>query len=151
MPSTLRFSETTPAGGIVNRGYIQTRLQAVWGFGGVVVTTLLFASLHVPSAVQDHGWAPPLLFRLVQTGLAGFVLGYLYWWTGSVLPPVALHGLRNFTMLSLIQHLSGVTAARMLATQVPFQLLWLLGEAGLMLLICQPVFGKRRSWSGIVI
>jgi membrane protease YdiL (CAAX protease family) len=130
---------------IVDRGYIQTRLQAAWGFSGVVVTTLLFASLHAPSAVHDYGWSPKVPFRLVQTGFGGFMLGYLYWWTGSVLPTILVHGLRNFVTLSLTQHLSGVAAARMLVSQPPFQLLWLLGEVGLMLCVCQPVFGKRKS------
>ncbi|MGD2143046.1 MAG: CPBP family intramembrane metalloprotease [Anaerolineae bacterium] len=132
---------------IVDRGYIQTRLQAAWGFSGVVVTTLLFASLHMPSALHDYGWAPRILFRFVQTGLAGFMLGYLYWWTGSVLPTIAVHGLRNFLMLTVTQHLSGVTATRLLGSQMPFQLLWLVGEVGLMLFVCRPVFGRRRSLS----
>jgi membrane protease YdiL (CAAX protease family) len=129
---------------VVNRGYIQTRLQDGWGLGGVVVTTLLFASLHMPSALYDYGPAPTVLFRFAQTGLTGFMLGYLYWWTGSMLPPLAVHGLRNFTMLSLTHHLSGVSAVHILASQVPFQLLWLVGEVGLMIFVCRLVFGKRR-------
>jgi membrane protease YdiL (CAAX protease family) len=128
---------------IVNRGYIQTRLQAAWGFSGVVVTTLLFASLHLPCALHDYGWAPTVLFRFVQTGLTGFMLGYIYWWTGSVLPTIALHGLRNFTMLSLTHHLSGVSVSRVLVSQIPFQLLWLVGELAAILFICRLVFGKR--------
>jgi membrane protease YdiL (CAAX protease family) len=132
---------------IVNRGYIQTRLQAAWGFPGLVITTLLFASLHLPSALHDYGWAPAALFRFVQTALAGFMLGYLYWWTGSVLPTIALHGLRNLSMLSVTQHLSGITATRLLVSQMPFQLLWLLGEVGLMLSVCRPVFGRRTHCS----
>jgi membrane protease YdiL (CAAX protease family) len=132
---------------IVNRGYIQTRLQAVQGFWGVVVTTLLFASLHMPSALGDYGWTPAVLLRFVETSLAGFMLGYLYWWTGSVWPTILVHGLRNFATLSLIQHLSGITATRMLITKAPFQLLWLVGEMGLMLCVCRPVFGSKMSWS----
>ena len=38
----------------VNRGYIQTRLQAAWGFWGVIVATLLFATMHIPSALLDY-------------------------------------------------------------------------------------------------
>ncbi|MGD8245340.1 MAG: CPBP family intramembrane metalloprotease, partial [Anaerolineae bacterium] len=107
---------------IVSRGYIQTRLQAVWGFAGVVAATLFFASLHLPSALHDFGWRPEVVYRLVQTGLGGFMLSYLYWWTGSVLPTIVVHGLRNFTMLSLAHHLSGVAPARLRSTQMPFQL-----------------------------
>jgi membrane protease YdiL (CAAX protease family) len=132
---------------IVNRGYTQTRLQAAWGFPGVVITALLFASLHVPSALQDYGWGPEVLYRFGQTGLASLMLGYLYRWTGSVLPTIALHGLRNFTMISLPYYVSGVTAARLLVSQIPFQLLWLVGEVSLMLLVCRPVFGERGSLS----
>lgn len=44
---------------VVSRGYIQTRLQAAWGFRGVVVATLLFATLHLPSAFLDLGYDLP--------------------------------------------------------------------------------------------
>jgi membrane protease YdiL (CAAX protease family) len=129
---------------IVNRGYIQTRLQATWGFSGVVGATLLFASLHVPSALHNGGGGPRVLYRFMQTGLAGLVLGTLYWWTGSVWPPIALHGLRNFTMITLAHHLSGLTATQMELRQIPFQLLWLMGQAALMPFACQAVLGHRR-------
>lgn len=128
---------------IVNRGYVQTRLQDAWGFRGVVVTALLFASLHLPSALYDHGWASTVLFRFVQTGLAGFMLGYAYWRTGSVLVTIALHGLRNFFLVSLILRLSGTSVVEMQASQMPFQLLWLMGEVGLMVLVSRVLFGSR--------
>ena len=132
---------------IVDRGYIQTRLQGAWGFSGVIVTSLLFASLHLPSALHAYGWTPTVLFRFVQTGLGGFMLGFLYWWTDSVLPPITVHGLRNFLALSVPLYLSGITANRLLASQVPFQLSWLVGEVALMLLVCRPIFGERRAMS----
>jgi membrane protease YdiL (CAAX protease family) len=129
----------------VNRGLIQARLQGAWGVSGVVVTTLLFASPHLPSALHDYGWAPAVLFRFVQTGLVGFVLGYLYWWTGSVLPAIALHGLRNCMMLSVTHNLSDADATGMLPSQMLVQLAWWAGQVGMMLLACRLVFGESRS------
>jgi len=129
---------------IVSRGYIQTRLQVVWGFWGVIIATLLFASLHLPSAFLDHGYdLPAALFRFAQTGLSGFMLGYVYWQTGSVPTTIALHGLRNLA-LSVSMHLSGVTAAQMFASQIAFQFLWLVGQVGLVMLVCRAFFGSRQ-------
>ncbi len=129
---------------IVSRGYIQTRLQEAWGFRGVIVSVLLFASLHLPSAFLDFNYdLPTALFYFAQVGLAGFMLGYVYWRTGSVLTTIALHGLRNFAW-SVGLRLGDVTAAQMHASQMGFQLLWLAGQVGLMLLICQALFGGSR-------
>jgi len=130
---------------IVSRGYIQTRLQVVWGFWGVIIVTLLFASLHLPSAFLDYGYdLPAALFRFAQTGPSGFMLGYVYWQTGSVPTTIALHGLRNFA-LSVSMHLSGVTAAQMSASQISFQFLWLVGQVGLVLLVCRTLFESKRE------
>jgi len=130
---------------VVNRGYIQTRLQAVWGFWGVIVATLLFASLHLPSAFLDFGYdLSTALAYFVLTGLAGFMLGYVYWRTGSVLTTIAIHGLRNFAW-GVSLRLGGVTAARMHVSQTAFQLLWLLAQVGLMLLLCRALFSEPRS------
>jgi len=130
---------------IVSRGYIQTRLQVVWGFWGVIIATLLFASLHLPSAFLDFGYdLPTALLHFVQVGLSGFMLGYVYWRTGSVLTTIALHGLRNFTW-SVSLRLGDVTAAQMHASQMLFQLLWLAGQVGLMLLICRAIFGDEKE------
>jgi membrane protease YdiL (CAAX protease family) len=120
---------------IVSRGYIQTRLQRAWGLWGVAAATLLFATLHLPSALTDDTLAGAA-FRFLQTGLSGFALSYLYWKTGSVLPTILLHGLRNFVG-SLAAHLSGLSYAQVIAVQVPFQLLWSVGEVGLMILACR--------------
>lgn len=129
----------------VSRGYIQTRFEEAWGFRGVPLATLLFASLHLPSALHDHGWTPAAVVRLMQVGLAGFMLGCLYWWTRSVLITIALHGLRNFLTLSLIVHLTGLTGIEMQATQTGFQLVWLLAEVGLMMLACWALFGRSAA------
>jgi hypothetical protein len=131
---------------IVTRGYIQTRLQRAWGLWGVAAAALLFALLHLPSALAD-GALPEAALRFFQTGLSGFVLSYLYWKTGSVLPAILLHGLRNFAG-SLVSHLSGLSYAQVIAVQVPFQLLWSVGEVGLMVLACQLVRASAQSSLG---
>jgi len=130
---------------VVSRGYIQTRLQEAWSFWGVIVATLFFASLHLPSAFLDYGGdLSRISFRFAQTGLSGFMLGYVYWRAGSVLPTVALHGLRNFAG-SIASQLGGVVLAQMLIRQEPFQFLWLVGQVGLMLCICRLISGKRAK------
>jgi membrane protease YdiL (CAAX protease family) len=120
---------------IVSRGYIQTRLQKAWGLWGVVMNTLLFATLHLPSALTAST-LPEVAFRFLQTGLSGFVLSYLYWKSGSVLVTILLHGLRN-TAASLVSYLSGLSFAQVIAAQVPFQLLWSAGEVVLMIFACR--------------
>ena len=80
-----------------NRGYIQNRLQAAWGFPGMIVASLLFATLHIPSSlIEYNNDLLKALFRFMEVGLAGFVLGYVYWKTRSVLICIAIHGLNNF-------------------------------------------------------
>jgi membrane protease YdiL (CAAX protease family) len=130
---------------VVSRGYIQTRLQETWGFWGVIVATFLFASLHLPSAFLNYGGALTwVFFRFAQTGLSGFLMGYVYWRAGSILPTVVLHGLRNFAG-SIISHLSGVIVAQIVVRQISFQFLWLIGQVGLMLFICRLLFSKRAK------
>jgi membrane protease YdiL (CAAX protease family) len=114
---------------IVSRRYIQTCLQRAWGLWGVAAATLLFATLHFPFALTDDVLAGAA-FRFLQTGLSGLALNYLYWKAGSVLSTILLHGLNNFAG-SLASHLRGLSYAQVIAVQMPFQLLWLAGEVGL--------------------
>lgn len=127
---------------IVSRGYIQTRLQEAWGIPGVLVATVLFASLHLPSALHDHGRTATALVRFVQVGLGGFIIGYVYWRAGSVLVTIALHGLRNFVGLSLVLYLGDVSVVDVQASRAGFQLLWLVAEVGLIMLVCEALFGS---------
>jgi len=128
---------------VVSRGYIQTRLQEAWGVWGVLVAALLFASLHIPSVLLAFRCdLSAVLFRFVQTGLAGFLLGYVYWRTGSVLTPIAFHGLGNFA-LSLSLRMTGSTETALLAVQRPLQLLWMGGQVALMLFLSQGLFGEE--------
>jgi membrane protease YdiL (CAAX protease family) len=129
---------------IVSRGYVQTRLQEAWGFWGVIVASLLFSSLHLPSAFLDFGYdIPTALFHFVQVGLVGFMLGYVYWQTGSVLTAIVLHGLRNFAWAVSLR-LGNITPAQMHVSQMSFQFLWLVGQVGLMLFVCRALFGSNR-------
>lgn len=126
---------------VVNRGYIQTRLQSAWGFSGVVVATALFATLHLPSALLNLGPEPQaILFRFVQAGLGGFVFGYVYWRTGSALTTIVVHGLNNFSF-SLSQQLSGLTGWQVITNGMALQLVWLIGQVGLVLVLCDVLFG----------
>ncbi|HEY75332.1 MAG TPA: CPBP family intramembrane metalloprotease [Thermoflexia bacterium] len=125
---------------IVSRGYVQTRLQEAWGLWGVAAAALLFASLHVPSALLASACdAPTALYRFVQTGLAGFLLGYVYWRTGSVLASIAVHGLGNFA-LGVSLWMTGLTETHLLAAHRPLQLLWMGGQVGVALLLSRALF-----------
>jgi membrane protease YdiL (CAAX protease family) len=128
---------------VLNRGYIQTRLQAAWGFWGIVVTALLFAAMHVPSALldYDHDWWKTLL-RFMQSGVAGFALGYVYWRARSVLTTIAIHGLNNFAT-GIFLLLTGLTTQEMLFDQPAVQLPWLVGQAGLTMLLARALFHRR--------
>jgi membrane protease YdiL (CAAX protease family) len=127
---------------VVNRGYIQTRLQTSWGCWGVIVTTLLFASMHIPSALLDYGNPyPRVILRFLEAGLTGFVLSYLYWYTGSVVTTIAVHGMNNFAA-SLLFVFTGVTHQQLFFNQTSFQLPWLVAQAGMVLLLSR-IFRKK--------
>lgn len=129
----------------LNRGYIQTRLQARWGFWGMVVTALLFASVHIPSAALDYdNDVVRILLRFAQTGLVGFVLGYIYWQSGSLITTIAVHGLNNF-VLSLIYVTGGVSPQELIFSQAPFHFAWLIVQVGLTALVCRFLFRDRHK------
>jgi membrane protease YdiL (CAAX protease family) len=94
----------------VNRGYIQTRLQLVWDFRGMIFASFLFAFIHIPSALLDcHCDIYEVLLRLVQTGLSGLFWGYLYWRIRSVLTTIVVYGLNNFTITGIFPLFSNIT------------------------------------------
>jgi len=127
---------------IVNRGFIQTRLQATWGFWGVVIATVLFVSLHIPSSVLHLRPDPAaLVFRLLQVGLVGFLLAFVYWRTESVVPTIAIHGLSNVSY-SLSQQLSGRTGLEIVTTQIPIQFLWVIVQVGFVLWVADRLFPR---------
>jgi membrane protease YdiL (CAAX protease family) len=127
---------------IVNRGFIQTRLQASWGFSGVLIATIMFVSLHIPSAVKLMSPDPAaLVFRLLQVGLVGFLVAFVYWRTESVVPTIAIHGLSNVSY-SLSQQLSGQTGLEIITTQIPIQFLWLVVQVGFVLWVADRFFPR---------
>jgi membrane protease YdiL (CAAX protease family) len=127
----------------VNRGYIQTRLQASWGFWGVFVTSLLFAAMHIPSTLLDYDNDDlQASLRFLETGLAGFALGFVYWRTRSVLTTIAIHGLNNFASSPLFL-LGGVAHQQLSFNQLVFQLPRMIGQILIMLLLCRILFKER--------
>ena len=131
---------------IINRGYIQTRLQEAWGFWGVIVTTLLFAVMHVPSALLDNeNGIERGVIRFLETGLAGFAFGYVYWRTRSVLTVIAIHGFNNFATTGIYPVLAGISSQQVTWFQSIFQLVWLVGQVGLVLLLSRYFFKSKSS------
>jgi membrane protease YdiL (CAAX protease family) len=111
------------------RGYIQTRLQEAWGFRGVVLSTLMFASLHLPSAVLEFAYAPRgVLLHLLEMTVRGFTLAIIYWRTRSTPTTIAVHGLRNVAF-TIAAATAGLTAGEMHLIQPGAQLLWRAAEA----------------------
>jgi len=81
----------------VSRGYIQTRLQEAWGFLGVVLSALMFATLHIPSAMFEFKYnLQMVLLNFLEMFVPGFMLSFIYWKTRSTLTTIAVHGFRNF-------------------------------------------------------
>ena len=91
------------------------RAERRWLFGGLVANTgqaLAFALLHArnPSVT-------PL--ALLNVGLAGAVLGWLYWGEGGVFGCWTFHALWNFTLAALALPVSGLAfAPPLLATGI---------------------------------
>ncbi len=73
------------------RGLLFRLARGRWGVaGGVVITALFFGVAH---------WEPWSLFGLVGLGA---LLALLYHWTGSLLAPMAAHGVHNAVSLTLM-------------------------------------------------
>lgn len=133
---------------IASRGYIQTRLQAVWGFWGVVVASLMFGSLHVPSGVLIHGFgAADAVLHFVRMSLGGLILGLVYWRTGTVVTTIVVHGLRNFAM-SLSMRLWDSGAAYLHSFRGLDQTAWLMVELALTWFLCRMLFPTQAERAG---
>jgi membrane protease YdiL (CAAX protease family) len=63
------------------RGVLQPRLGLLW-------TTTIFGAVHVPFSVRLIPWT-------IFAWLMGLVLGLLFDWSGSLVPPVVAHALIN--------------------------------------------------------
>jgi membrane protease YdiL (CAAX protease family) len=127
----------------VNRGYIQTRFQDAWGFWGVIIVSLLFAIMHIPSVLLDHdNNLLEAVLCFVETGLTGFAFGYVYWRVGSVITTILIHGLNNIAT-SLLFLFYGITHRQLFFDQTHIQLPWLIGQVGLTLLFCRILFKEN--------
>jgi membrane protease YdiL (CAAX protease family) len=94
------------------RGPAAARRWLVCGLLANAGQSLAFASMH---AANPN--ATPL--ALLNIGLAGAVLGWLYWSTGGLLGPWTFHALWNFTLAGLALPVSGMTMGRpILATGI---------------------------------
>ncbi len=81
------------------RGFLQQFLEKHWKdiTRAILVTALLFAMIHM-----NPYW-------FIQIYFLGILLGFLAWKTGSVLPPLILHGMNNggamlFSFTNLEEH-----------------------------------------------
>jgi membrane protease YdiL (CAAX protease family) len=76
---------------ILFRGFLQKFLEEAWRdiTRAVLVTSLFFALIHF-----NPYW-------IIQIYLLGLMLGYLAWYTGSIIPPIILHILNNAYALTL--------------------------------------------------
>jgi uncharacterized protein len=82
-----------PAEEYLFRGVIQGRLRQSFGApGAIVLASLLFGSLHLGNFVGSP--ATVLAWTLLITGV-GVILGVLYERTGTLVVPIAVHGIYN--------------------------------------------------------
>lgn len=69
---------------VLFRGFIQdiliAKLRPKWG---IIVAAVFFGAFHI---------IPP---QAVNAACVGLILGYIYWKTGSLLPPILIHGANN--------------------------------------------------------
>jgi len=128
---------------LVCRGYIQTRIQASFGFVGVMITSLLFGILHIPSAFIDfHGEFSDVILRFFETTFGGFILGFLYWKSRSVFSTITVHGLRNFVS-GIVYIISGVSTQELFVHYPMFLMFWLVVQGLLVMWLCVRIFQTR--------
>lgn len=136
---------------IASRGYIQNRLQEAWGFIGVIVAAVMFASLHVPSAILEFNYdLEMVVLNSLQMFIPGFVLSLIYWKTRSALTTTAVHGLRNF-VFSIALLFSGLDAREMHLARPGIQILWRTMELLLALLMLRVLFSGGDTSKGNIV
>ena len=76
---------------ILFRGFLQKFLEESWKdiTRAILITSLFFALIHF-----NPYW-------IIQIYFLGLVLGYLAWYTGSIIPPIILHTFNNAYALTL--------------------------------------------------
>lgn len=82
---------------VLFRGIIQTDLQKVFGGQrGLIMTAYLFGVMHLTwRSVPELGF----------TFFAGYLLGYIYYRTNSLVAPIFLHGVNNIMLVSILPYI----------------------------------------------
>jgi membrane protease YdiL (CAAX protease family) len=79
------------------RGIIQRDLQRALGkWNGLHVTSFLFGIMHM-------SWRSPE--ELLFTTLSGYLLGYVYMRTNSLIMPISLHGVNNTMLVGILPYI----------------------------------------------
>lgn len=79
------------------RGIIQTDLQRALGRRtGLLLTAYLFGIMHM-------SWRSPV--ELLFATLSGYLLGYIYNRTNSLVMPISLHGINNTVLVGVLPYL----------------------------------------------
>lgn len=75
--------------GFFYRGWSQTRLNPS---GAIVLTAILFGLLHF-----QYGW-----FGMTSVAISGLLLGWLRWWSGSLVAPILAHAANNVIVTIIV-------------------------------------------------
>ena len=75
------------------RALLQTRLEAFFKdrLAPVAIAALVFGFMHLPINSAMHGWPLSVAFCVGANAFGGFLLGYVYYRTGSLWLAVLLH------------------------------------------------------------
>jgi len=95
---------------ILFRGYIQSRLNAVFGrpkslFGirwgwGLIITSVLFGLWHLTSKPDSFAWS-----HVLWTMFAGMLFGFVREKSESIIAPAILHGIMNYGPQAILFYL----------------------------------------------
>ncbi|EDK32797.1 CPBP family intramembrane glutamic endopeptidase [Clostridium kluyveri] len=82
---------------IAFRGYIMQKFKLYVGFiGSNIITSLMFAMIHIPISINNHN-IDPLYF--VQVGILSLIFGYFFEETDSLICPIVIHSLWDLSMI----------------------------------------------------
>ncbi len=82
------------------RSIIQVDLQKTFGDQkGLLLASYLFGIMHLT-------WRSPV--ELVFAGLAGYLLGYMYYRTGSLIGSIMLHAVNNTVLVGILPYVLGL-------------------------------------------
>ena len=87
------------------RGYFQNRLcHWIGAHKGIIIAAILFGLGHLLSihAIEGYLDARHALPTFIQTSSGGLILGYLFYWSRSILPGAILHLFGNAFLFKII-------------------------------------------------